>query len=241
MTPAEGRRWKRQLAREIEREQRRAVREKLVGLRAQIRDAKALRRSAIRQAKERCRVERLAARARAREMRRRALEQLREALRRERAAAREACAADLGAARAIADKVQRARAELEAERKYQRELRRIERANRARKLEEKRASGSERRQESDDEVAGNIPPEFSGLWNRVKGRIRGTDRMTRTESFMEYAHNHPAEVLEALQDRTEEVIRELEAKERAARRELRRKVPARRPHPTEVYADVVPF
>jgi hypothetical protein len=60
--------------------------------------------------------------------------------------------------------------------------------------------------------------------------------MTRTEEFMLYAHNHPAEILAALDDRTEEVIRELEAKERATRRELRRRPPR------EAYAAAdVPF
>jgi hypothetical protein len=156
-------------------------------------------------------------------MRRRALEELRDAVQRERAAAREMCAADLSAARAIADKVQRGRGELEAERKYQRELRRIERGNRAARLEIKRASRAERRGESDQEVEGNIPPEFVSLWQSVKGRIRGSDRMTRTEAFMAYAHDHPAEVLTALEDRTNEVVRELEARERQARRDLRRK------------------
>jgi hypothetical protein len=235
MTPAQGRKQRRELMRQIEREHRRAAREKLVHLRQQIRDAKQLRRTAIVQAKERCRAERIAARARARELRRRALEELREAVRRERAAARETCAADLAAAHGIADKVERTRAELAAERKYQRELRRIERANRAARLDTKRATRAERRGESDEEVAGNIPPEFLSLWQRVKGRIRGSDRMTRTEAFLEYAHNHPAEVLTALEDRTEEVIRELEAREGQARRELKRKPPR------EVYADLPPF
>jgi hypothetical protein len=235
LTPAQGRKQRRELMRDIEREHRREAHEKLGHLRQQIRDAKQLRRTALVQAKARCRAERLAARARAREMRRRALEELREAVRREQAVARETCVADLAAACAIADKVQRGRAELEAERMYQRELRRIERGNRAARLETKRASGRERRRESDDEVEGNLPREFVSLWHRVKGRIRGSDRMTRTEAFMEYAHNHPAEVLVALEDRTEEVIRELEARERQARRELKRKPPR------EAYADLPPF
>jgi hypothetical protein len=104
-------------------------------------------------------------------------------------------------------------------------LRRIERANRAARLQIRRPSRSERRGESDDEVRGNIPPEFVGLWERVKRRIRGSDRMTRTEAFLHYAHEHPSEVLEVLEDRTENLIRELEAKERAAARALRRKRP----------------
>src|SRR6516165_4165352 len=121
LTPAQGRKQRRELMRDIGRQHRREAREKLVSLRAQIRDAKALRQSAIAQAKERCRAERVAANARARAMKQRALEELREALRRERQVARDSCAAGLADARAITDRVQRARAELQAERGYRRD------------------------------------------------------------------------------------------------------------------------
>jgi hypothetical protein len=225
MTPAQGRKQRRALMRDIAREHRREAREKLVALRTQIRDAKALRRSALVQAKERCRSERVAARARARAMKQRALEELREALRRERQLAHDTCAASLAEARGITDKVQRGRVELHAERAYQRDLRRIERANRAARLEIRRPTRAERRGESDDEVRGNVPPELVGLWERVKGRIRGSERMTRTEAFLQYAHDHPNEVLEVLEDRTEDLIRELEARERATARAMRRKRP----------------
>jgi hypothetical protein len=227
MTPAQGRKQRRELMRDIARHHRREAREKLVSLRAQIRDARALRRIAIAQAKERCRAERVAVNARARAMKQRALEELREGLRRQRQVARDTCAAGLTDARGIVDKVQRARAELQAERAYRRDLRRIERANRAGRLQIRRPSRSERRGESDDEVRGNIPPEFVGLWERVQGRIRGSDRMTRTEAFLQYAHDHPNEVLEVLEDRTEALIHELEARERKAARELKRPKPRR--------------
>jgi len=148
---------------------------------------------------------------------------LREAARQERLAARQACDADLAAARGVKEKIGRARAELEAERKYQRDMKRIERANRARALEFKRATKTERRGESDDEVRGNIPPEFVSLFERVKGRIKGSPRMTRTEAFLHYAHEHPDEVLVALEDKTEQLVRELEGRERAATRAARRR------------------
>jgi len=234
VTPAQGRKWKRELLRQIARDQKRAARERLVSLRTQIREAKALRRTALVSARQRCKAERIAARARARAMRERVLAELREAMARERAAARSTCSADLSAARGLADKVSRARAELDAERRYQRELKRIEGANRASRLEEKRASARERRQESDDEVRGNIPPEMVSLFERVKGKIRGSDRMTRTEAFLEYAHNNPGEVLEALEDRTAALIAELEERERAERRTMRR-----RPTRAELEAAVV--
>ena len=135
-------------------------------------------------------------------MKERALEDLRQAVRRERQLARDACTTGLAEARGIKDKVQRARAELEAERRYRRDLQRIERANRAARKEIHRPTRAERRRESDDEVRGNVSPELVGLWERVKGGIRGSDRMTRTEAFLQYAHDNPNEVLEVLEDGT---------------------------------------
>ncbi len=113
-------------------------------------------------------------------MRRRALLELREATKRERQLARSQCSADLAAAREIAGKVARARAELLAERTYRRDLKRIEQGNRARSLEMKRATRAERGGESDDEVRQNLSPEYLNLWERVKSKIRGSARMTRS-------------------------------------------------------------
>jgi hypothetical protein len=68
--------------------------------------------------------------------------------------------------------------------------------------------------------------------------------MSRTEAFLHYAEEHPDEVLTSIEDRADVLVRELEAKERAARRALSR--PALRgahvPAPArEIYADVAPF
>jgi hypothetical protein len=228
MTPAQGRQQRRELMRSIEREHRLAARRRVTELRAALRDARAMRRIALAQARQRCRAERVAARARARKLYEEGMARLREAARQERLAARQACDADVAAARGIKEKIGRARAELEAERKYQRDMKRIERANKARALEFKRTTRTARRGESDDEVRGNIPPEFVSLFERVKGRIKGSPRMTRTEAFLHYAHEHPDEVLVALEDKTEQLVRELEERERAAMKAARR-----RPNPTE--------
>jgi hypothetical protein len=100
-------------------------------------------------------------------------------------------------------------------------MKRIEAANKGRLREEKRSTAKERRGESDDEVAGNLPPEYLGMWERVKRGIRGSPRMSRTEAFLKYAEEHPGELLVDLDERTDALIRELEARERAAARELR--------------------
>ena len=159
----------------------------------------------------------------AKSLRVRVLAELRETIRSERANARQSCSAGLSAARAIKDDVERARAKLAAERAYEAELRRIELANKQRRREEPRgARRGERRSESDDEVRSNLPSEFVPLFERVKSSVRGSDRMSRTEAFMKYAEEHPKDVLEAFDDKTETMIRELERQEREARRELRR-------------------
>lgn len=42
--------------------------------------------------------------------------------------------------------------------------------------------------------------------------------MSRTEAFLKYAEEHPSEVLEAIDDKTDALIRELEQKEWGSRR-----------------------
>jgi hypothetical protein len=230
---------KRQLRREINREHRRKAKEKIASLRQQLGDARRRRKFALRDAKERCRAERIAARERARAMRLRVLEELREAMRAERAAARQACTVRLGEARAIKDDIGRARAELLAEKQYQADLRRIERANLQRRKEAHGSTRIERKSESDDEVRANLPAQLIPLFERVKRGIKASPRMTRTESFFRYVEENPHEYLEALDDKTDAMIRELEQRERAARRDLRRGPP--RPKYTPEQLAEVPF
>ncbi len=213
---------KNQLWREIERDERRKARAKVLELRVQLRDARSRRKQALIEARERCRSERIAARERARAMRLRVLQELREAMRAERLAARQTCSVRLDDARAIKDEIARARAELVAERLYQRDLRRIEAANRQRRREAPRITRLERHGESDDEVRQNIPSDLVPLFERVKRSIKATPRMSRTEAFLHYAEEHPAEVLDVIEDKTEALIRELEAQHSQAARASRR-------------------
>src|SRR5579883_2885262 len=216
---------RKELWRQINRDHRRQAKEKIASLREQLREARKRRKFALRDAKERCRAERIAARERARAMRLRVLEELREAMRAERAGARQTCTVRLGEARAIKDDIGRARAELLAEKAYQADLRRIERANRKRRQEAPRVTRIERQAESDDEVRGNLPAELVPLFERVKRGIKASPRMSRTESFLKYAEEHPDELLVAIDDKTDALVRELEQQEREARRSLRRGSP----------------
>lgn len=217
MTPAQAKKNRAALWREIAREERRAAREKLAALRAELSNARAARRGSMTRARAECRQARRRAREQARE--------LRDSLKSMRGHARAQCSADLGAARALADRALRARAAVVAERAYRTEMRRIEGYERQRKREErgKFAAGTTVRRisESDDTVSANVPPEMLSLWERVKGRIRGTDRMTRTEAFLAYAHDHPGEILEAQEDQADVLVRELEEREKQMEHELR--------------------
>jgi hypothetical protein len=238
-TLAQAKADRRALWRDISRDHRRQAKEKVASLRGHLREARQRRKSALRDAKERCRAERIAARERARALRLRVLEELREAMRAERIGARQACTVRLGEARAIKDDIQRARAELVAEKHYQADLRRIELANRKRRSEAPRVTRIERQAESDDEVRGNIPPELVALFERVKRGIKASPRMSRTEAFLKYAEEHPSDVLVAIDDKTDALIRELEEQEREARRSLRRPPP--RPRYTPAQLAEVPF
>ena len=209
---------KKKLWKEINREDRSKKRALLVELRGQIREARARRKDALLAAKERCRSERLAARERARSLRIRALQELKEAVDLERTSARQTCSIRTGAARAIRDDVERARAKHAAEREYQRDLRRIETSNRQRRKEHPHATHIERRAESDDEVRMNLPPDLISLFERVKRGIKGTARLSRTEAFFAYVEERPDEMLEAIDDKTEALVRELESRQRAEAR-----------------------
>jgi hypothetical protein len=80
-----------------------------------------------------------------------------------------------------------------------------------------RARG-EKRAESDSEVEANLGPDELIVWQRVKRTIKATPRMSRTEAFAHWMHDHSAEVAQYLADDAdayyERAVRD-EARERA--------------------------
>jgi uncharacterized FlaG/YvyC family protein len=197
------------LWREIRKDEKVKARAKVLSLAEQLRAARSRRQRALANAKALCRI---AARERARVMQ----AELRAATAAEREAARTTCSVETSGARSIASDIERARGELGAEKQFQADMRRIEAANRARKPP--RATSRERRQESDDEVRQNIPEDLAPMFERVKRSIKGSARISRTEAFLQYAEEHPSEVLDAIDDKTDALIRELEAQQRRGRR-----------------------
>ena len=74
----------------------------------------------------------------------------------------------------------------------------------------------------------------------MKRGIKASPRMSRTEGLMKYAEEHRDEVLAAIDDKTDAVIRELEQQQREARRSLRRPPPRPPRYSPEQLAEV-PF
>lgn len=92
--------------------------------------------------------------------------------------------------------------------------------------------------ESDDEVRRNLSDELAAVWDRVKGRIRGSARRTRTEAFLEWVEGHQGDaqrmIIEAAErsfapEETEAQYRERQASERRSSRARRPREEARVP------------
>jgi len=108
-----------------------------------------------------------------------------------------------------------------------------------------RMTAAERRAESDDEVRNNIDPELMPVWEKVKNKIKATERMTRTEAFAHWAHDNTAEVRHIIDAAAEASIADLLREEKRIARELRDSKPkrlarARRMLAAETYQDA-PF
>jgi hypothetical protein len=217
MSPAEGRRQRASLMRAIARDLKAKNRAKLLELRGRVRALRAEARAELAGAIDRCRKGRKLPTVR----------QLAAELRDAKRAARVRCDAELKVARAVRGEAKRAREVLAAEKKYQRDLRRIEAGNRRKLAAEKKRPGlaRARRGESDDEVEGNIPPELVALWRRVRGSIKGSDRKSRTEAFLQYAEEHPAEEWAALEDSVDRAIAEMERRQAMPNPKRKKNVP----------------
>ena len=53
--------------------------------------------------------------------------------------------------------------------------------------------------ETDEDVRGNIPPDLIPLFNRVRGTIAARWDRSRTEAFLQFAHENPGAELEAIE------------------------------------------
>lgn len=245
LTRKQGKEQRAKLMKEIAREERKTQRGELARLVLARREAWRNKHGALKRTRQTCRQARLALRTKLREIRAALLAALKQNALDQRMAARARCDQGIAEARELGETWARAKAKHEHERRYRRDMRRIARDNRARRKElAPRRMARQRARESDEEVLANIPPELTRLWHRVGSRIRGSARQSRTEAFLHYAEEHPAEVLDALEDKSDALVRELQAKEDEARRALKKAVPKQRIKDrlaAAVGADDVPF
>ena len=242
LSPKEAAKQRHALNRDIAQSHREKAATTLRELREQLHVARTRRNESLLNAKAQCRSERLALREKAHARRQRALAEQRDTYAKERAEARDVCLlrkADVHAG--ARDPIERAKGNWEAERKYQADLRRIEQGNRERHRAVHRAHAEARRSESDDEVRGNIPPDYQALFERVKRTTKGSSRESRTEVFLRYAEQHPDELLRALDDDSDRIVRELEEQRTKAERALRPPPPSRRRRSTPEELVAVPF
>ncbi len=109
------------------------------------------------------------------------------------------------------------KAKLLEERGFEQAMRQHERPRRL------RSTTGERRQESDDEVRTNLAPDMVPVFDAVRKHIKGTPRKSRTEAFLQWAEENPAEVYDLMQHDADKYLAQLLAEEARTTRELRRR------------------
>jgi len=220
LTAAQAKRQRKQLEKEIAHGHKRAALEKLAKLRGQIAAARQSKKPKRADAIALCKVGRTMAKEQAKRLRVEGRAAIRAAIEDEKKAARESCDARKAKVKGdVSSEVARARAELKEERAFQREIKRIE--SHARRRERPRSTAKERRQESDDAVRQNIPPELAPLFEKVKRQIKGSERESRTEAFLKYAEENPGELAEVIEAEAEREIARLQREEAKEAKRLR--------------------
>jgi len=215
---------RRELRKEIERDRKAADRKKLRELREYLQRARKHRRHLMRKAVELCRRARRELRDRAKEIRRQHREAANREIEAQRMQGRTACEARKEQARAkAADSAARATARYEAERRDQYIGRLYEKPAKLKTSSRGRARRAPvALHESDDEVLHNIPNELVPVWLKVRTRIKGTPRRTRTEAFLEWAQENAGEVIAIQEEQFARDIERMEREEYETRRRLKK-------------------
>jgi hypothetical protein len=117
--------------------------------------------------------------------------------------------------------VAKRRAELAETRRLRAQLQRLEHHAKAKRAKLAPTS-KERREESDDHVRGNLPRELVGVFDAVRKNIKGGPRRTRTEAFLEWAEEHPEDVLMHQQHDTDREVARLVAEHEQVAGRLRK-------------------
>lgn len=185
-------------------------RAELASLRQQVKDARKRRLEAMRQTVKMCRRERVRVREQVRALRQSVRDRINAEVAELRSRARNRCQGRKARInQAGGNVVSRSAAQLREERALQAQMRRL--AADAHKKRARLSSAKERRQEDDDSVRSNLPPELVAVFDRVKKQIKGGPRTTRTEAFLEWAAENPGDVLEYQQHDADREVRRLVA------------------------------
>lgn len=214
--------------REAQRMIRQRDRARVRELRARVTGLRARRRAALVEVRHQCKAERERIRAEARALREETRRRLRETLQAMREAQRGTCSVTKARTRAdLTGELVTAADELRTERERQEFEKNLDRSEKRRARAGVRSSAKERRQESDDSVRGNLPPELVPVFDKVKRQIRATSRMDRTEAFLQWAHDNPGDVLNIQQEHGQhaflEELKKHEDELRAMQRRRRRR------------------
>ena len=179
--------WREKMAREAIRAREKA---ELAALRLELQHAKERKRALMRAARAACSHAKGTLRAKLKARREAERERLRLEAQAARRSERSTCKARSAAARRRgALELQLAEEALRAARTGQR----LQALQASRKV---KTTHVERRQESDEEAARDLPHELQRAWLSMAKRFRGTPRMSRAEQFMHWAHENPGEVAE---------------------------------------------
>ena len=207
-TRREERETKKALRRARRQAQEAPVKQAIAAHKAAAKKARALRREKLEKARGECKARKERVSIKANEQFKHEVAKAREKRKATKQAARTACAVEAEKIKSEAAKeIAEARKNEREERNFHRSITRTEQW--AARRQKPRATASERRRESDDEVLANlsVTPEYIPLWKRIKGSIKGDAYKSRTEQFLHYVHEHPDEVYAAQEAEVEREIR----------------------------------
>jgi hypothetical protein len=209
------------LARERQQWVRERAQKELDRLRAAILKTRERRKRALLRARQTCALARERIRVDVKAFRSAEFKRIAEEVRQMRNAARAQCQARKHRVKvAGANAIERKRHERNAEARQQRHMESADR--RARR---QRTTYLERRQEDDGAVRSNLPRELVGVFNRVARHIKGSRYRTRTEAFLEWAQEHPEDVIAYQGDDTDREVARLIAERERVERQLAKTKP----------------
>lgn len=175
----------------------------IASLRVQLREARAAKKTRMRELVEQCRREQKALGQRLREKRTRTLTKLRESANAARTTARAAYRQRKeDAKQKSASVIAAVRRDLDAERKREAELRRIQREELAGRAK------CACTHETDAQVRMQLPSEFRLLFDRVKHAIRPRPGTSRAQTFLQFAAAHPGDLFAAVEPKQAKALAE---------------------------------